>query len=277
MDPFARLEGAEVSVDPFPHVVLEEALQPDLAAALVREMPSLDVLTRGAPPESNKRFTLSSADLLGDLRVSETWRSTIRAGLSQSLLDRVARLFADHVERELPGFAKRFGPLRSLRARQRVAGEPRGAGVVSLDAQIAVNTPALTSGTTVRTPHLDRTDKFFVGLLYLRPENDASRGADLELYRFADAVPAFGPKRSLSRDAVVVARTIPYRTNTLVLLLNGPRAVHGVSPREATDHPRYFLNLVGEMSGPIFEVDGQEAPPGASGRERRWWQRLLGR
>ena len=270
-DPFSRLGRAVVSADPFPHAVLEEALPPALARTLLAEIPPLDVLTRGAPAGNNQRFTLSSVDALADPRVAESWKSTIRAGLSQDFLDRVLGLFSEHVPGALPGFHEGFGDPRSLRAVQRTPGTSSSSGI-ALDAQIAVNTPSRTAGTTVRGPHLDRPDKLFVGLLYLRPEGDSSGGADLELYRPLREPPTFGPKRMLPREDVALVRTIPYRTNTLVLFLNTPRSLHGVSPREETPHPRYFLNLVGEMPRPIFEV----ACGGPAPAPRSLWRRLLG-
>ena len=41
-----------------------------------------------------------------------------------------------------------------------------------MDAQIVVNSPALSDGTRVRGPHLDRPDKLISALLYLRSEDD---------------------------------------------------------------------------------------------------------
>ena len=37
-----------------------------------------------------------------------------------------------------------------------------------MDAQMVINTPALSGGTSVRGPHLDQPDKLISGLLYLR-------------------------------------------------------------------------------------------------------------
>jgi hypothetical protein len=250
---FRRLEHAPVAATPFPHLILEDALDPALCRALIREMPPLATLTKGAAPGSNQRFTLNSSDVLADGGVSEAWKGAVREGLSQAFLDGLLKLFAPHIRREFPDFAGRFGPLETLRAVSRQAGKPPF-GCVGLDAQIAVNTPALVPETTVRGPHLDHPDKLFVGLLYLRPEADRSGGADLEFYEPADAAPVYDAKRSLARARVRLVRTVPYRSNTLVLFLNTPRSLHGVSPRGQAEHPRYFLNLVGTVSAPLYRV-----------------------
>ena len=185
-------------------------------------------------------------------------------------------LFAKHIRRDLVDFEQRFGSLENLQAVTRQSGE-RGRGTIGLDAQIAVNTPALAPGTTVRGPHLDRTNKLFVGLLYLRPDNDDSQGGDLELYVPTAKNPVFAAKRMLPREDVQLVRTIPYRKNSLILFLNTPRSLHGVSPRAVTRHPRYFINLVGEMSQPIFDIVCPDPPAATSEssrlRIRQWFRR----
>jgi hypothetical protein len=248
---FHRLEQAAVAAAPFPHLILEDALDPELCRALVREMPPLATLTKGAAPGSNHRFTLNSSDVLAGGGISETWKEVVCEG--QAFLGGLLKLFAPHIRREYPDFAERFGRVEDLRAVSRQAGRPRF-GCVGLDAQIAVNTPALVAETTVRGPHLDRPDKLFVGLLYLRPDGDRSGGANLEFYEPLDERPLYGAQRSLARERVRLLRSVPYRSNTLVLFLNTPRSLHGVSPREQTDHPRYFLNLVGTVSAPLYRV-----------------------
>lgn len=273
MDVFNRLDQAVVIDEPFPYVVVENFLEPDVCQKLLGEMPSLDVLTRGEPLESNKRFTLSQKECLGHIQISETWREVLRQGMSQEFLNRIVRLFGSHISREFPDFSQRFAALPKLRVLPR-SSDKRPSDTVGLDAQIAVNTPVLTEGTTVRGPHLDRTNKLFIGLLYLRPEYDDSVGGDLELYAPTDPQPTFGPKRMLPREAVKLIRTVPYRCNTLVLFLNTPQALHGVSPRGTTRHPRYFLNLVGEMSEPLFDIPILDVtvkhPP-----RQNWLSRLL--
>ncbi|AMV26899.1 hypothetical protein VT84_21035 [Gemmata sp. SH-PL17] len=279
---FQRLDGARVIPAPFPHIVLHDVLDGDISAELVRQMPPLTTLTGGAQLGSNARFTLNAATALAAPDVSPLWKQIINEGMSQEFLDRVTRLFGPFIRAEFPDFATRFADPERLVARPRQAPE-RPLGAVGLDAQISGNTPALTGGTTVRGPHLDRTDKLFVGLLYLRLDGDDSDGGNLELYEAVDPEPTFAPKRLLTRDRVRLVKTVPYRRNTLVLFLNTPRALHGVSPRAATPHPRYFLNLVGEMTGPVFDVRCQSPLPAAPpvpetrGLIRRMWNGLVRR
>jgi hypothetical protein len=262
-DVFASLEGAALVEDPFPHLVVQDALPTDVAATLLSEMPPLEVLTQGLPPGSNQRFYLPSATTLADPRISRAWKDANRACVEamSAVLARVVRRLGAELAVAYPDFARRFAPPGDLRARPRhEAG--RRSGEVGVDAQIVVNSPALTGGTSVRGPHLDAPDKLFSGLLYLRHAVDDSVGGELELYAPAGEPLTFDALHGTPRSTVRRVRTYPYRHNLLVLPLNTPRALHGVSPRGRTAWPRYHLHLVGEMSAALFVIPRHAAPAG---------------
>jgi hypothetical protein len=262
-DVFASLDGAALLEDPFPHLVAQNALPANVAATLLAEMPPLEVLTQGHPPGSNQRFYLPSAMALADPRISRAWKDANRACVEamSAVLARVVRRLGAELVAAYPDFERRFAPPGDLRARPRhEAG--RRSGEVGVDAQIVVNSPALTDGTSVRGPHLDAPDKLFSGLLYLRHEDDDSVGGELELYAPAGEPLTFDALNATPLSTVRRVRTYPYRHNLLVLPLNTPRAVHGVSPRGRTAWPRYHLHLVGEMSAALFVVPRHASLPG---------------
>ncbi|WP_075090148.1 2OG-Fe(II) oxygenase [Verrucomicrobium spinosum] len=262
---FAKLAEAEVHLEPFPHVIIEDVLDAQTCAALLREMPPMEVLTRGEAPRSNHRFSLSAATALEDPRVSAVWKELMREGISQEFLQAVIQKFSSHIRREHPHFETSFGPLENLEVIHR-RHKDRPIHAVGLDVQIAVNTPALSPGTTVRGGHIDKPDKIFTGLLYLRHQEDESTGADLEFHEILPGEVVFGRSYSLPGSRVRTVRTVPYRNNTLVLFLNTPRSVHGVTARSIAAWPRYHINIVGEMREPVFTVklDSTVEPPPSS-------------
>lgn len=277
MDAFLKLDEAQIVDDPFPYAVIENVLPAELSDALIQEMPPIDVLTSGGAPGSNKRFNLSYAQAL-TAPVSPLWCEMLRQSASQGFLDRLLRLFGPSIHSAYPDFEDRFGPIHKLRAvpRTKKTGnmdKTADMDSVAMDAQIALNTPALTPGTSVRPPHLDRLDKLFVGLLYLRLPQDDSTGADLQILTPIDARPTYGPQRMLPWESCRHVRTIPYRNNTLLLFINTPRSLHAVTPRQATRHPRYFINLVGEMPEPLFHVECTAPSPSTASpdRDRSSW------
>ena len=254
-DIFASIDRAELVEDPYPHLVVENALPQELIDTLLSAMPPQDVFTCGRPPGSNVRFALPSAIALEDSRASETWKTALRtcnAGLA-SLLAHFVRRLGGHLLRTFPEFAAHIAPLEDMRAVPR-AQPARRRNEIGMDAQMVINTPALEGGTSVRGAHLDQPDKLISGLLYLRAADDDSTGGELELFAPAQPGMIFNATNETPPENVRRVRTYPYRHNLLILPLNTPHALHGVSPRSRTAKPRYHLHLVGELSEPLFTI-----------------------
>jgi hypothetical protein len=254
-DVFASIDGAPLIEDPYPHLVVEDALPKAIANTLVADMPPLYVFTRGRPPGSNVRFRLPSPRALSDPRISSAWKDALRACVdaSQEFLERTLSRLGGHLLALFPDFESRFGPIEELRAVPRDTPN-RKRNEVGLDAQLIVNSPPLVDGTSVRGPHLDWPDKLISALLYLRPEEDDSVGGDLELYTPVDGTLLFDAHNEVPLEQVRRVRTYPYRHNLMILPLATPLGLHGVSPRGRTSRPRYHLHVAGELTGTLFDI-----------------------
>ena len=68
----------------------------------------------------------------------------------------------------------------------------------------------------------------------------------MDLYRADRAGYPVDARLNVSDQHVTRFKTIPYRANTLVMWLNTPRSLHGVSPRPPTDVPRRYINILAE-------------------------------
>ena len=62
-------------------------------------------------------------------------------------------------------------------------------------------------------------------------------------------------------DNLDVVRTVTYDKNLAVLFINSLDSVHGVTVRQPSPHSRLFVNLVGEIDPPLYnlEADGKAA------------------
>jgi len=49
-------------------------------------------------------------------------------------------------------------------------------------------------------------------------------------------------------------KTIPYAANRLVFFIHSPVAVHGVSVRSVTPHPRLHVNFLAELREKFWEL-----------------------
>jgi len=246
------LTAADIRHEPFPHLVARDLLPADLVARLIDGFPPIEVVTEGKPLGNNRRYSYPARKLLEDPRVSDDWKELAGGHLTQGFLDRFLDLFGPAIRDLYPQLAERHGPDLALRSGVRQRDLFRDADVL-LEAQACVNTPPITTS-TVRGPHVDLPDKLFAGLFYLRHPDDDSRGGDLQLCRYRQGNKVLRG-RSIDAADIEVVDTVRYESNVLVLFLNGIEAVHSVTPREPTQHPRLFLNLVGEVSQPLFDLN----------------------
>lgn len=235
--PNRHLLGVEVADDPFPHVVIHGAAPGVSAAIMAASFPPWD---RFSPldMEENAAHRISASESLGSW-IGYQAQDFVRYHTSKEWVRDVASV--------LPSLQW----LTDLQAGVRYMGKNQ----LDLDCQFVINTPT-SGGTTVRDPHVDNPREAFAGLWYFRHPDDRSEGGDLVLYD-ADEVAYHRSKwgkGSVAEKYLRPAKTIPCRDNTFVLFENGPRAIHGVTPRSASKFPRSYINIIGEVEQPLFSL-----------------------
>lgn len=247
---------AELHRDPYPYIVIRNALPEALCDQLIASYPALELL--GADPaRNNVRWSFPASEVRETDAISDEWKKVVDYHVSRQFYDEVIDLFGDAITTLYPGLFPDRESLMELRIGNRGA-DDINSGDIWLDAQISGNTP-VSKVSSVKPNHIDSHRKLFSGLLYLRPDQDDSTGGDLEIRRFKTSYT--GKVRANSYDGVYVddrhtelVNTVRYEKNVLVLFINSLESLHGVTPRQPTPHPRIFMNLVGEISTPLFEV-----------------------
>jgi len=271
-----RVSAADVRAEPFPHLVVENALPADLCDALLASYPEPADLGVDLA-ENNSRWSVGAVAAGANPVVPTLWREFLAYHASAAFFQRLVELFGAFI---VALHSQRYPDLSSLQALRpglRVRDDWRGADVL-LDAQLGGNTPVWTAS-SVRGLHVDKGDKLFSGLFYLRRNDDDARGGDLEIHRFRPNLPVWRRARafdeySVDPGAAEWVATVPYRNNTLVLFLNSLEALHGVTVREPTAHCRLFMNLVGEVNPPLYRYPRSESwlpPPRRLGKRLRRW------
>ncbi len=253
-DLLASASPAEVRSDPFAHLIRASALPSEEYATLAEQFPSLDALAENDPAlGSNVAVRMSAARALGRSDVSPAWQRFFERSTSRDHWLEVVRVFGTHLRQAFPTLETRIGrSFEEWRVARRGSGE---AADVRLDCQFVMNTPVL-HRSSVKTPHVDKYDKVFSALLYMRAPDDGTAGGDLDLYRWRRA-PRFVRHRALPRDVERV-KTIAYAPNTYVAFVNSPQSVHGVSPRDPTSAPRRYVNFIAEV--PLRAFEPTQAP-----------------
>ncbi len=252
-----RLTKENIVESPFPMLIARDVLDKNVFRQLLQGLPPLSTMLKGADYGSNQRINYSASNVALNPTIPQIWKDFVQTHVNQIFLDDLIRLFGSSILKNYPDFEQRFGSLKDLRSGIREIDKNSHADVF-LDCQIAVNTPASLSGTTVRGPHVDCPKKLFVGLLYMRLDEDDSEGGDLEIYRPKSRPVKLDYTRTGDLEAMEFVTSVPYEQNVLVMFLNTNEALHGVSPRSKTDVHRVFINLVAEMPTQLFQLQTKE-------------------
>lgn len=68
------------------------------------------------------------------------------------------------------------------------------------------------------------------------------------------------PELFIDDKQIQVVKTVKYQSNVLVLFLNSIKSLHGVTVRSVANEPRLFLNLIGEVNRPLFNLEDYQTP-----------------
>lgn len=258
-----RATAADLQLDPFPHVVIPNALPDDLYAELEASFPSPASMGIKAD-RNNHRWNYASRKIRRNNNLPQVWRDFIAYHASEAFYRDIVNVFYDGIHGLYP---ERF-PDRSSLERLRVGIRKHDTFAnkdVLMDAMISGNTP-VTEASSVRASHLDAGDKLFSGLFYMRPPTYESVGGDLTISRYNSEL-AGTPGRHrkfkgayIDDDNLDVVRTVTYDKNLAVLFINSLDSVHGVTVRQPSPHSRLFVNLVGEIDPPLYNLEENGKP-----------------
>ncbi|HVI89525.1 MAG TPA: hypothetical protein VM659_14560 [Dongiaceae bacterium] len=245
------------ALQPFPHVMLPEALAPSVYAELEQAFPTLETILAGRRPDAeNAAVRLSAVDVLANDNIDRLWRDFFAFHGSADFWAAIVRVFGNEMRRAYPDLEGRVGrKLEDFRVGLRGTDQPAD---VKLECQFVMNTPSSTTS-SVKTPHVDKRQTIFSGLFYLRNTSDISEGGELELYRWKRAPRFLTYRMILPGDAERVA-SLPYARNSMIGFLNSAQAVHGVSPRGPSIVPRRYINLIAELPFHLFAAPYMGVP-----------------
>lgn len=241
-------QNIKYTKDPYPYFVIDDALPSDLYESLNHNFPKYEKIiesNRGIKNyEENTAYRLSAIDALNDQSISEDWKNFINYHTSSNFTDELFDIFKDSIldiykvgKEKLPN-SKNIGTRFS------------GNHYFQTDCQFVINTP--TSGeTSVIGPHLDNPKEFYAALFYMRNDDDESTGGSLTTHKFIGK-PSFYGKSRVREENVNLVDEIEYKQNRLVVFLNSPLSIHGVTKRNKTTSYRKYMNIIGEFNHELF-------------------------
>ena len=257
---------AEKHLDPFPYAVIRNALRDDLFEALSDSYPRIETIAGPGTLKNNTLYLKSAREVVDDPVYPERWRAFFAYHCSRAFYLESLEFWRSELNCTHPWIEQTHGKrLDDFTCGMRRLGErdnpENRAEDIQLDCQFGVNSP-VAQVTSVRGPHVDTRYKLFAAILYFRTDGDDSTGGDLEFYRYRDPALHFRPGEPVDADFVKKSpasalnrikpeyvekvTTLRYEPNTLVMWLNTPQSIHGVSPRACTRWPRRYVNFLGE-------------------------------
>jgi hypothetical protein len=230
-----------VQADPYPHVVIENALPWDLYEKLENSFPEALVLNT-SPFDDGICYRLKADKMLDpNEHIPGVWKEFIKYHTSAEWFNEVNELFRPYM---LSVLHKTFTE-DELGARG-WADENKN---IWTDCQVVMHKPI--EGKTTRTPHIDNPMEMWAGLLYMPYPNDQSTGGEFQLHTTTDNIKRVdmkGGRQIYEGNLGPVVKTVPYKRNTFVMFANNsPNTVHGVSGRENATMYRRSVNIIGEF------------------------------
>ena len=229
-----------VQTDPYPHVIIEDALPWDLYENLEAEFPEKTLLATD-PFDNGICYRLKADKLLSLTFESGLWRDFAEYHTSAEWFNEVNELFKPY----MPGVLHKTFTEDDLGARG-WADENKN---IWTDCQAVIHKPIEEKST--RTPHIDNPMEMWAGLLYMPCPDDQSTGGEFQIYSTQSSVQKVDKKAGrqiYDSDLGTVVKTIPYKRNTFVMFANNsPNTVHGVSLRQNATLNRRSVNIIGEF------------------------------
>ena len=247
-----RAGATGIQLEPFPHLVVENALPPDDYDRLQATKPDFGLRGRTGTRRSNQRIAFFGSLLTQSPAVDEIWKAFIAVHTAPAFFERVIDLFRDRLAEHHPHLAAWLAAHPSPRIGL-LNRDSFGAIDVALDCRLEIMTPVHGAASSHRRGHVDAPNRLYSGLFYMREPDDHARPAgDLNLYRWAVGVPGPLDRFEIPEAELVLAKTVPYAANKLVLFPNSPWALHGAAERGISDQVRSYVFITAEVERNLF-------------------------
>src|SRR5574341_1171604 len=98
------LDRSVIDSEPFPHLVIRNAICPQVCKALFDEFPSLVAMRRGMPARDNWRYNVFVKQALEARLLKAYWRRFIDVNVSGRQMQRLLLSFGQYIKKTYPLF-----------------------------------------------------------------------------------------------------------------------------------------------------------------------------
>ena len=227
-------------LDPFPHIVIENALPEKLYNELSDTFPTNKF---NYTNQNNIFLSITSEEIQKDNEISDLWKNFIWFHKSKEFCHQVFDIFAKNIVDTYPNFFKNKEELYNLK----VGLETGDDGDIFPYAEFQCNTPVTKKSARIGI-HTDTPNKFTTGIFYMKDDYD-NAGGDLILHNWRIDLPFFLKKIILIKRKDIFLNKIikkfqflfignikklKYSSNILVMYFDSINVLHSVTEREVT-------------------------------------------
>lgn len=247
----ARREDVELS--PFPHIVIDNCLPEEIYKELANCYPTRDYYTQGNLEGENERIKVRLNEILDvNSKVPSVWSDFFKNHISEAFYIKLLELFGSQIKASIPDIEDSLSrKLEEATLSVHRPNEKITTHDLLFDHDLGINTPS-SRISSVRGPHIDGLEKLFGGVMYFRMDSDDAEGGDLGLYSWKTEKPIFYRYTEALPADVILEKTVSYKPNTVVLWLNSPNALHGVSARSPSSLDRRLVYFSARMNPKKF-------------------------
>ena len=234
-------------LDPFPHIIIENALPEKLYKELADTYP-INKFNHDHGYQNSVDLGLTSEQVKKDIEINELWKKFVSFHKSKEFCHQVFDIFSKNILDSNPDFFKSKSELYSLK----IGSKDTDSADIFPEFTIYCNTE-VTKRSARLGIHTDTPNKFTTGLLYMKDNYD-NAGGDLLLHNWRVNLPFFLKKIILAKRKNFLnniikklqflfignKKKLKYSSNTFVMYLDSINGLHSVSPREVTKNIRKY-------------------------------------
>ena len=280
----ARME--DVRNEPFPHVIIKNALPEPIYTALERHFLSdteLVAETTGSLTQrmrSNYRYSVKADALLGFKkqskikRISPIVREFAKYHTSTQFVQEVLWLFQEKLGEYRPDLLLKLQSIgKSGDPKLLASPDKSGSHLIKTEVELVINSPVFYSSSSVRGYHHDKLNEIYAGLLYMRKKGDMTPGGNFQILRCKRDCRKVPENAELKRKLGIATTArheqydpktleldneVTYERNTLAMFINSPVSVHAVTARPKTKFARRYINVNADLKLRQLEIVKEE-------------------
>lgn len=247
-------------LDPYPHIIIDNVFDEKIYDELEKDFQNIlinEFKKKKDYSNENTRVQLAASEILGNEYLkSKIWKDFIDYHCSKDFFLNFFKIFEKEIYDFLPDVYKKIQENKDKdsfievrgdfhKSRKELIKKNSNSDFV-LDCQPSITTPNISGQKSVRGPHVDSPYKLYAALFYLRDPRDNLQGGDIILYKPKKNTQFNRKTDVINQNDLEQKKLFKYGKNNLVMHLNTPYTIHGVSERANGNYRRNLVNIIAE-------------------------------